>query len=464
MKKLFDRSEQFNENYGTRIVCIDNIQPHPNPEVTRLDITTISGNDIIVERDSLKIGDIVVYCPCESSLNCNFLSMNNQFRDAELNVSKDKNDVGFFEPKGRVKAISLRGVISTGFVFPVDWLKVWHPDVNLDNIEDYVGELFDTFDKEVFSKKYIIKKPVRTEGFGNKVKRNKNLVERFDKLIPDQFSFHYDTVKLTDRLWSIDPEDIIHISVKMHGTSVIIAHVLIKKDLKWVEKILKKFGVNIVSEYYDFLFSSRSVIKNRYINKDVTSGFYNVDLWTEAGNKFKDIIPKGMTLYGEIVGYLPGTNTFIQNKHDYKCNPGEFEVYIYRITQTNVDGEVFEFSAKQVQNWCKNRDIKPVKELYYGKAKDIYPELSLTDHWQENFVAKLANDKERFYMEMKSPDCYNKVPHEGIVIRNDSNGYPALKLKTKAHYLLESKELDSGEADIESIESEKINNEEDGNE
>ena len=34
------------------------------------------------------------------------------------------------------------------------------------------------------------------------------------------------------------------------------------------------------------------------------------------------------------------------------------------------------------------------------------------------FIDKLANDK-AFYMEEYSPDCINKVPHEGIVLKKD---------------------------------------------
>ena len=452
LRIIFEQSEKANLNYLTKIVKIDNLRPHPNPEVTRLDITTVNGSDIIVGRGSVNMGDVVVYCPCESSLNLAFLRENNQFRDIEMNKVPDKKKCGFFENKGRVKAISLKGVISTGFIFPVEWLNIWQPDLAIKDMDDYIDVSFDTVNGQLFSKKYVIRpqrQPVMGDG-KKKVKRN-NRLQRFDKLIKNQFSFHYDTGKLVDQVFTIDPDDIISITTKYHGTSVIISNVLVNKELKWYEKLLKRCGVDMTTQVYDYLYSSRGVIKNRYINKNAGS-FYSVDVWTSAGERLKEFVSKGMTIYAEIVGYLPSIATFIQKNHDYKCKTGEFEIYVYRITQTNVDGEVYEFSAKQIQNWCKSRDIKPVKELYYGKAKDVYPDLSTEQHWHQNFVNKLANDKERFYMEANSPDCYNEVPHEGIVIRNDSTGYNALKLKTKRHFLMETAELDSGEADIESIE------------
>ena len=69
----------------------------------------------------------------------------------------------------------------------------------------------------------------------------------------------------------------------------------------------------------------------------------------------------------------------------------------------------------------------PVVEYYYGVAKDLYPELVEDENWGLNFIESLANDK-RFYMEMDSPECNNKVPHEGIVIRVEDMKPKAVKL------------------------------------
>ena len=125
-----------------------------------------------------------------------------------------------------------------------------------------------------------------------------------------------------------------------------------------------------------------------------------------------------------------------------------FGIQIYRITYTNPDGVVFEFSARQVQQWCKDKGLTPVEQLYYGYAKDLYPELDETEHWNENFIQKLANDK-RFYMEELSPTCHNDVPHEGIVIRIENGLSEAYKLKCFRFLGEESKSLDKGEIDIE---------------
>lgn len=171
-----------------------------------------------------------------------------------------------------------------------------------------------------------------------------------------------------------------------------------------------------------------------------------------------------MTAYYEIVGYLP-TGAYIQKDYDYGCvSPIEGETYthekhfkvrIYRLTLTNVDGIVHEFSAKEVQEWCIQNELTPVTELYYGLAIDLYPNIkdkainfTNSEDWSKAFWENLANDK-RFYMECDSPDCNNKVPHEGIVIKKEDMKSRAWKLKCFAFLNGEQKELDAGEANIE---------------
>ena len=72
----------------------------------------------------------------------------------------------------------------------------------------------------------------------------------------------------------------------------------------------------------------------------------------------------------------------------------------------------------------------PVEEYYYGYARDLYPDLEISaKDWSEQFINKLSNDK-RFNMECDSPDCNNKVPHEGIVIKVENMKSEAAKLKS----------------------------------
>lgn len=449
-KNLFIKSEKANENYLSKIIKIDNVRPHPNAE--KLDIITIDGANVIIAKGLIKVGDIMVYCATESSLNKDFLSKNNQFEDKELNV--DPNVKGYFNNKGRVRAINLRGETSRAFICHPDYLKVWQPEININNIEDYIGIEFDYVNGVEFSKKYIpFEQKVRNkERNGQSNKRNKHL-KRFDRLIENQFKFHIDTGFLAKNLHKIDPDDIIQISAKWHGTSSISANILVNRELKWWEVLLKKFGVKMVEKVYGDVISSRSVIKNRYINREMGSGYYSVDVWNEAHKQILPLLPKGITVYYEICGYLPNSQKMIQKNHDYGCKEGEFTIRVYRVTYTNPDGLVLEFSANQVQEWCVSMGLIPVKELYYGKAKDVYPDLDVSNHWHQNFLDRLKNDKTRFFMELDDPDCKNSVPFEGIVIRKEGLELNVWKLKTDRHYGFETAELDKGELDIETAET-----------
>ena len=117
------------------------------------------------------------------------------------------------------------------------------------------------------------------------------------------------------------------------------------------------------------------------------------------------------------------------------------------MTLTNVDGKVHEFSPREVQIWATNKGLIPVTEFYYGKAKDLYPDIP-KENWNENFLNRLSNDS-AFYMEMDSPECSNPVPHEGMVIKIDNMRSEAFKLKCFKFLNKEQKELDSGVENIE---------------
>lgn len=255
----------------------------------------------------------------------------------------------------------------------------------------------------------------------------------------------------------LHPSNLISVTAKVHGTSGISAYVLCKQPLSWKQKIAKWLtGEDFYK--YDYLYSSRSVIKNQYYNKTVGTGFYGVDVWKYADAIVRPCLSKGMTVYYEIIGFLPNGG-YIQKNYDYGYIPPvgnevytygrHFGIQIYRVTITDVDGNVHEFSAREVQQWAISHNLKPVEEYYYGYASDLYPDLNQSEHWNENFLAKLANDK-NFYMECNSPTCDNKVPHEGVVIKIENMKSEAFKLKCFKFLDKEGKELDKGEVDIES--------------
>lgn len=442
------KSKNANINYLAKIVDIQTFTPHPDPETTKLKCTHINGYNIVVGIDSEP--GIYVYFPTSCEINSELLSYANLYRHKERN--RDENKSGFFEDNGRVKAIKLRGVVSEGFLLEWNIFHNFLVDNILQTIEPHINLEFDSIkcrDKVLWiCKKYIIKTEISHTA---KESRYQKKVKKFNRVIDTQFRFHYETSILKKLVNPIKPDDLISITSKIHGTSGISAYVLCKKPVKWY-KFWKKYDID-----YDYLYASRSVIKNANYNKAVSKGFYGCDVWKYADDYVKPFLQKGITAYYEIVGFLPNGG-YIQKNYDYGCVPPKneqdykpeinFKVRIYRLTLTNVDGQVHEFSAREVQQWCKNNGLIPVTEFYYGYAKDLYKELDTSEHWYENFLEKLSNDK-NFYMEMDSPDCNNKVPHEGIVIKKENMISAASKLKAFKFLSGEQQQLDAGESNIE---------------
>lgn len=456
MKKI-TKSDKIKSEYCCTVVQIGEIKPIEGKDL--IGQTLVNGLSIVVRKDQVKEGDILLYAANETQLNEDFLSINNLFEDKDHNADPEKR--GYFNKYGRVRMIRLGGVPSMGYLFGFDELKTWCPSLTEEDIPS-VGEDFDTVNGELFVKAYVPPIKAQAERSSKAGKRNKKLA-KFDKMVPGQFSFHYDTDQLNRNMHHIHPDDEVTISVKLHGTSFIMGNVKVKvSKLKWnwYKKILPylpKF-LQFTEEAYDDVYASRTVIKNQYINPKVTAGYYNADVWGEYYELLKGKIPAGMTIYGEIIGYVGGSNTMIQKGFDYGCAPGENKLMIYRITQDLGNGNKYEWNVPEVLEWTQrfismHQELKdrihPIDILYSGTLKNLYPNISTESHWQEEVLEALKVEK-RFGMEENEPLCRVKTPREGIVLRikNDSLTR-AFKLKCLKFLGKEAKAIDEGEVDIE---------------
>jgi hypothetical protein len=430
-----------NKNYCASIVELTKIIPHPNAD--KLEIALIFGNSVIVSKGT-PLGTKGIFFPLESKLNEVYLYDNNLFRDKTENTDKAK--AGFFEKNGRVRAVRLRSVPSEGFFMPMDSLNGWLSAKEIDSLK--VGDEFNVIDcefgKVTVCEKYII--PVRTSGLSNKSKQQK-AVPRESRLVDKQFSLHIDTPSLKKEMFRVSPLDMISITSKFHGTSFVVANVLTKKKQNFFQKL---FRLDAGTEY-GFLHSSRKVIKDKFFEdgKNNSNHFYGYDLWDEIANELKEVIPKGISLYGEAVGYTKDGGA-IQKDYPYDAKPNKFSLYIYRITSTNVDGDVIEFTWGQIEDFCNKYFLKFPHRYYYGLAKDLYPEVALGDHWHENFLERLMKDEN---FDMNDAMCrFNdkKVPSEGIVLKVDNLYQDEVwKLKNWLFLSRETENLDRGEINME---------------
>lgn len=519
-KRLFTASEGMKQEYCAEIVRIGEMKPIENSDF--LVQTMVDGFSIVVSKGEFTEGEPVIYCMNETALNKQFLSVNNQFElgECELNANakevfelldKGENDeakkkVGFFNKHGRVKLIKLRGCPSYGCIFKKETLAKWNKKVANENLEDYltVDEngvehpfMFDTVGNELFAEAYVppIQYPSGGSSSRREKRRNKGL-KKVQRVIPGEFVFHFDTQQLKSNMWKFKPDMNVTVSVKEHGTSFIGANVLtripnqltsidkwwnrkiqrkvrklekVKKQLnpykygKTVEKQIDRLNCHRIEEFrigYGPVYSSRTVIRNPYSARPVSNGgYYGSDIWSEYGELLKPYIDKGMTVYGEICGYLTGSEKMIQKNYDYGCNRGENFIMPYRITWKHEDGTKSEWNVMEVFGWTLNlikehpelaNRVKPITVLYHGTLGDLYPDVPNDEHWGNNILNLLSNDVEHFGMEKNEPLCKNKVPREGICIRIDDDVVAeCFKLKTFAFLKKEQAEIDAGNVDVE---------------
>lgn len=577
---MFGKSENFKEEYSCSIIKIGEIKPIAGKD--KIGFTLVNGETIVIRKDQVKEGDILIYASNESELNKDFLGANNLFEsnsyelnsnasDVEKYILKNKDlkpqlnsveknlakldncikfviryesevataegdedilydlsqrlakstgfisgyinrnvedfpslvefvneaekvrteketlfkelkseieanaeyvrsRVGFFNKTGRVRSIRLGGVASKGYLFTLEELAKYNPKVKDINLEEYLGQDFDTVDGELFVKAYVPFVPEKRTKTSSAEKRNKKIV-RFDRMIEGEFSFNYDSLLLPKYIHKIKPTDSVAITVKIHGTSFVCGKVHVKTPIKlpFMRRMRNKFIdlTGLFKKYrtidykieYGNVTSSRKVIKNKYINKDVTDGYYSVDVWGEYGELIYPYLSEGMTLYGEIFGYLTNNTKMIQKQYDYGCEVGTNKLMPYRITTSLPDGGKYEWNVEEVKDWTEKLikehpeiadRIHVIDLLYHGTLADLYPTLSLTEHWNENVLEELRNDKKHFGMEKDEPLCENKVPREGLCIRiDDDETNENFKLKCQKFYDREKKLMDEGEVDIE---------------
>ena len=104
-----------------------------------------------------------------------------------------KRNVGFFNRYGRVKMIRLRGCPSYGYLFGVESMKKFCPDIETVNLEELVGLDFDTVNVNgedvLFCKAYVPR--VKVKKFHSRSVHCQKKVAKFDRVI--DFDFHYET-------------------------------------------------------------------------------------------------------------------------------------------------------------------------------------------------------------------------------------------------------------------------------
>lgn len=431
-------------NYACSVVEIKDLFPIEGAD--NLLRAVINGNNVVVPKTT-EIGSKMLYFVSGTKLSAEYCKFNDLYDKSEENLDTSKRGFISFKQK-RVKAIKLRGVISDGMLMPLNSLDAFHLDMKKSL---NVGDEFTEINGNTLCEKYLV--PVKNSGENNK--KGKQPV-KISRLVNNQFYLHNDTDNLRKNIHKINPNDIIGIHYKKHGTSVVIGNVLVKKPLSFIERFSKFLGAEVNETKYDIVYSSRKVIKNGYLNPTSGEGFYREDIWGVVAKEIGHLIPKNWTLYGEILGNTP-SGAQIQGGYDYGCAGAEHKFYVYKISIVNTDGNVVFLTDKQIEEYCEKVGLLYKDTfIYYGKAHEwlsnkIYGVYADNENWHNYFLTEL----EKEFNEKNCYMCTNKVPEEGIILRVEHlEQYEVYKLKSKRFLLMESEEQEKEISNIEDSQNE----------
>jgi hypothetical protein len=439
---MLEISKNANPNYLCKVVQLRGLKKHENAD--RLQTVVIDFNTIITGLDA-KEGDSYVYFPVEGQISKEFLSHTNSFRDKELNADPEK--VGFFDEKGRVKAMKLRGEKSMGYIVPANIIYKW-AGVGNPNPNNHINQEFDTIGGQLLVNKY----EPPTRGTAN-TKQGKK--PKLSRIVDGQVHLHVDTENLRKNPHKVNPNDTISITYKTHGTSWWVGNVLVKRNLSILERLTKFFGGNIQELVYDLVYGSRKVVKNKtFEDPKGQDHFFGYDLWEGIKEEIGEYIPKGWTLYGEMLGY-DRNGGMIQKGYDYGCSISgggekpQHKLEVYRITNTTPDGLVTELSYTEIKAFCDKAGLDTPHLFYYGVAKDWLRGLRGVYGDGREFSEQFIKELEQAYNDKDCFMCTKQVPEEGVVIRvEDLFECKSYKLKSFNFLEWESKELDKGEEQL----------------
>ena len=382
--------------YCGYVVKVDQLRKHSNAD--RLQIATFFGNDTIVGLD-VQQGDLGVYFPVDGQLSERFCEVNNLVRRKDPETGK--NIGGYMEPdKRNIKAIKLRGEKSDGLYMPLiaftDFCKI--SDLK-------IGDTIDVLNGEEICRKYIPHSDKKVGGGAGKG------VGRAKANIAPTFYEHVDTAQLAYNLAAFKNGDLVQLTLKMHGTSGRTGYLpLVHTKRTWLDKLFRRHGKDYME--YGYITGTRRVV----LDGKREGGFYDSDDFRHAmAAKFEGKLHKGEVVYYEIVGFqvkggAPIMSQVANSKvkdpeftkqygdtttFSYGCDPdGDYEwhfdepygdithapqyvapccdVYVYRMTMVNEDGDVVEYSPDQIKERCEQMGVHVVPEFCRFIIPDFY--------------------------------------------------------------------------------------------
>lgn len=422
-----------NDNYAATVTTITNITELDNCD--NVAGTTILGFQAIIGKDTAP-GTRGIAFPAETQLSDEYASRNNLYRHAGLN--KDKDKAGYLEDNRRVKAMKFRGHRSDSLFMPLESLS-YIKGLNINDLKE--GDTFDRIGEHEICKKYQVRRKTGTP----RTEKNKKEWTRIDQaFLPE----HYKTDNFFRYADSISPETEVIITQKLHGTSIRIANTIVKRRGNLLERTLQGLGVQIKTIEYDYVYGSRRVIKDA--NNPNQAHFYGADIYSSEGKKLDGLLPQGYVVYGELIGWTQ-EGAPLQKNYTYKVPHGSAELCVYRVAHVNPQGVICDLSWNQVLEFCRDKGLRAVPELWRGKYADFAKKDDRGYSIPSEFID--SRYKESGYLQAV-PLSEESPCDEGVCIRVDGIAPYILKAKSPLFYAHETKMLDEEAVDMEEEQNE----------
>ena len=426
--------------YNAYITRIKNLHKHPNAD--RLQIGECFGNSIVVSLD-YEDNQLGVYFPSDGQLSVEFADANNLLRKKDENG----NNIGGYmdADKRNVTAIRLRGEKSDGLFLPLKSLETFGDITTLKE-----GDRISVFNGHEICTKYIPR-----SNSSNRRAQGSNKTRKKKVAVAPLFKEHADTEQLAYNLSAFKAGDQIEITLKMHGTSQRTGYLPVFKGYKrtlW-DKILRREGTPI----YDWGYVSGT---RRTVLENYEGGYYGSNEFREPHSKFfEGKLWKGEEVYYEVVGFTHSGSPIMSMADNKKLNDKEFvkqygktttfsygcdplglcasaqadptynipvsDIYVYRMTMTNEDGDIVEYTPDFMRYRCEQMGVKTVPVMWSGiipedrwieKCYDCEGQFGEWERHRESTPGEWIKEiAERYY---SGPDPIGKTHiREGVVVR-----------------------------------------------
>lgn len=380
--------------YSGFVTTLKNVRKHPNAD--RLQLADCFGNTVVVGMEYVE-GQLGVYFPTDGQLSEEYCKVNDLVRRKDENGNAAG---GYLDPdKRNIKAMKLRGEKSDGLFMPLTSLAEFTKISDL-----HEGDLITTLNGVEICRKYIPN--TRKSGVAQSAGKGKAKAN-----FAPTFYEHVDTAQLAYNLDKFKPGDIVELTLKMHGTSGRTGYVPLVKECKrtLLDRILRRPAKTYTE--YGYVTGTRRVV----LSEASGNGYYGDNGFRYAmAEKFNGKLRKGEVVYYEIVGfYGEGTpimasapNSKVSDKEftktygketvfSYGCDPKGYyidytdengykeeisplcQVYVYRMTMVNEDGDVVEYSPDQMRQRCDEMGVKyvPVFKRFIVPEEEAYIEV-----------------------------------------------------------------------------------------